>query len=269
MIYDTTGYRWADSAIASASGGRRKFVSSVFAERQWRANEEDAMSVDLDKLKQYLADVAPCVPHLISCEYLRNAGRAESIRDILATFEQERPDILRMLYSPDLRFIPQWQSANGSIDRATAEMARRKADPIEVEIIARASVLAIDQYVFGVSPKQAKCRVCACANVDDLTAVDLEKTWEIVPQYLAGCAQVLAGYGRPLAATVLDEFVSGLGKFPAGIPMPLDFWTRYTQEAAKAYGSLVWWKPWKFDGKKWLPQPRAEVAPFAAALMIG
>ncbi len=269
MIYDTTGYDWADSAIASASGGRHKFVSSVFAERQWRANEEDAMSVDLDKLKRYLEGVEPCVPHFISCEYLRNAGQVEDIRDILATFERERPDILRMLYCPDLRFIPQWQSANGSIDRAHAEIARRNADPIEAEIIARASVLAIDQYVFGVSPKQAKCRVCECANVDDLTAVDLDKTWEIVPGYLAGCAQVLAGYGRPLAATVLDEFVKGLGKSPGGISMPLEFWKRYTQEAAKAYGSLVWWKPWKFDGQRWSAQPRGAVAPFAAALLIG
>lgn len=262
MIFHTTPYAFETDLPDH-------FTACVFVEQAWRRDKNDSTSVDLDLLKGWLNGDKKSGPdaigprggvHMISSEYLRNADRADLFAGILRTYENERPDIIRLVYDGSLRRIPWWP---GQAEALHTEIARRKKDEVEAEILARTSIICISQYVFGVSPK-VTCPTCMTGKVEDVTAIDLAATFEYVPRYLKECAEIYATIGRPFGATVADLLVRGMGKFPSVQPMPIQVWSSYLAEARKHYRWIAWWKaPVHQPDKSWKWTEAAAMRPFA------
>lgn len=263
MIFEVTPYNFAAEFTGS-------FSSCLFVERPWRKNDAEFASIDLDQLARWLngdSSVRPDAPgpspavHLISSEHFREQGMAAQFAGVLRTYENERPDILRVVYEPSLRFIPWWP---GQPDKMLSEIDRRTRDAVESEILARTSIVAVDQYVFGVCGRIV-CPTCASGTVDDVTTIDLAATWSNVPRIMAGASAVYQQLGRPFGATIADIFVPGLGKFPNVIPMGVDFWAAYVAEAKKHYRWIAWWKSLDLIDGRYQWASRDSIIPLAAA----
>lgn len=242
-----------------------RMVPTAFDDRAWRPIGGGPHDVDLERLKRWLggtSDVHQNPPPgpgpralLIAAEFLREVksepgGNAVGLRNVLATFRRERPDILLLVYDPSLRYAPE---IPGQRDRMIKELDRRLSDPLEREIWSLTGIWCPDWYWMGM-PKKTACPVCAAAGrLFDSSEVDLPASIAKLPEYIKAQEEVATIVETEtrveVIPTVHERWHAGHGMKP-DVFMSVEAWDLYLRTVLAFRKHAAWWSAARVVGTR-------------------